>query len=140
MYPKDRSKRGLFSLKEMGARIIMMEEKAMKIDIEHQNREQSIVYVTGDVTDLSAIKFKDTLYKLIDRGRVKLVIEFTKVPLIDSNGLGALINILKRTKTKGGDIYLVGLSQSIKDVFVSSGLDKIFPIFPSVKDIKTQYP
>ena len=135
MYPKDRSKRGLFSLKEMGARIIMMEEKAMKIDIEHQNREQSIVYVTGDVTDLSAIKFKDTLYKLIDRGRVKLVIEFTKVPLIDSNGLGALINILKRTKTKGGDIYLVGLSNSIKEVFISSGLDRVFPIFPSAEDI-----
>ena len=59
----------------------------------------------------------------------KIVVDLEKVSYIDSSGLATLVEILKKTKTQGGNLGLAGLSDKVKSLFEITKLDKLFSIF-----------
>ena len=64
----------------------------------------------------------------------KVIVNLEKVTYIDSSGLATLVEMLKKTKSQGGNLGLAAMSDKVKSLFEITKLDKLFAIFPSQDD------
>ena len=83
--------------------------------------------------------FHEQKFRLLDSGRVNLVLDLSELKMINSYGLGALIAALVTTRKKGGDIRLAHVSKEIDQVIETVQLDKIFKIFRTVEQAATSF-
>jgi len=64
----------------------------------------------------------------------KLVLDLANLRYIDSSGLAALIEALRKVRAYGGMLYLVGMRDDVRTIFEISRLDQVFPIFPDAAE------
>lgn len=86
------------------------------------------INITGEIDIYTAQVFREKLYAIADSNKLDLRIDCKELNYIDSTGLGIFVGALKKTKTYGKSIYLVGLKENIKKLFLITGLDKLFVI------------
>lgn len=84
------------------------------------------ISLSGEVDIYTSQNLKEKLYDVIDSTRSDLYIDCRKLDYIDSMGLGILIGALKKSKQNNNNIYLSGLKENIKKLFLITGLDKLF--------------
>jgi len=101
----------------------------------------SIVELSGEFTlgrsvarplDLHGRRLEDlgqTLGGLLDRKRVRLVLDLEKVRFMDSAGLGELVAWKKRALQLGGDVRLLRPRDRVRDLFELTALTRVFRIF-----------
>ena len=101
----------------------------------------SIVELSGEFTlgrsvarplDLHGRRLEDlgqTLGGLLDRKRVRLVLDLEKVRFMDSAGLGELVAWKKRALEIGGDVRLLHPRDRVRDLFELTALTRVFRIF-----------
>jgi anti-sigma B factor antagonist len=92
----------------------------------------ALARVFGDVDIATAPRLREQLIALVTKGRTRLVVDLDGVGFLDSTGLGVIISVLKRTRTHGGDLRLVGNQDNLKSLFQLTGLDRTLPLSPSV--------
>lgn len=105
----------------------------MNIQTETQDRFL-VVRLEGDVDAYSSSKIKDELLGLIDRGSSSMVVDVSKVPYMDSSGLGMLVTVLKNINKKHGVLRLTGLNEDLRNIFRLTRLDKVFQIYETVPE------
>lgn len=69
--------------------------------------------------------------KLIEEGAKNIVLDLSQIDFIDSSGLGALVQLVKKTQTAGGTLQVVTnprVTQTVKLV----RLEKFLSLQPSV--------
>ncbi len=71
---------------------------------------------------------------VLNGGGKKVVIDFTALDYISSAGLRVLLGTAKRLKGAGGALHLVGLNDSVREVFDISGFSSILAVFPTEAD------
>ena len=106
----------------------------MEMDLNINVRDKGdarIIDLTGEVDAYTSSRFREVMVELIDDGNIRLIVSMAKVEYIDSSGLGALVGGLKRISEKDGKIVLVCDQPQVLKVFEITGLEKVFPIFPS---------
>jgi anti-anti-sigma factor len=72
--------------------------------------------------------FIKTARETIDKGIIKLFIDFIETELIDSSAIGGLVFTAKDYKARGVMITLRNINESINGLFIDTGFDKIFNI------------
>ncbi len=72
--------------------------------------------------------------KLFEDGKTNVHLNLTEVEFINSSGLGALVSILKETKTHKGRLTLSNLASYVQQIFEITQLSTIFEIFASQDD------
>lgn len=87
-----------------------------------------IVELSGEIDIYTSRSLKDKLYNLADTYKGDLKIDCRALNYIDSTGLGILVGTLKKTNQYGKNVYILNLKDSIKKLFVITGLDKVFII------------
>ena len=55
-----------------------------------------------------------------------LILDFNKIDFMDSTGLGILVSILKRSRSKNIDLKIINISERVYEVFEVTMLDEIF--------------
>lgn len=80
--------------------------------------------ILGDVEVSAEIGAQLKAY--IDQGVRKCIIDLHKVSFMNSSGLGLLISVLTKFRNKGGDVSLVGVSESVKKLLIITKLNSIF--------------
>jgi len=80
-----------------------------------------------------ATEIKDRLFTEIDKGNIKIIIDFSYVEFVDSSFLGALVAGLKKIKSKDGQIKISGLHPHVKITFELTRLDHLFKIYTSIE-------
>jgi anti-sigma B factor antagonist len=71
----------------------------------------------------------EQLVSLVDElGLKKLLLNFRNVEYLSSAALGKLITLNKKVQAAGGKLVLCGVDPKIREVFVITKLDKMFPI------------
>ena len=60
-----------------------------------------------------------------------LVLDFGDVSFVSSAGLRTLINLIKRTRTRGGTVWLAAVRPPVQQVFELSGLTSLFRSTPA---------
>lgn len=96
----------------------------IKIDTTH-NDITVIVPENDRLTAVNSTQFKQEVIAHVDDGNARLVIDMTDVSFVDSAGLGALVGVLKRIGARG-DIVVCGLSDSVRQMFELTRMDRIF--------------
>ena len=74
---------------------------------------------------------RTTVDNLLSSGAAKIVINLEHVNYVDSAGLGALIEMHRRTKAKGGHFMLCHLGPKLRQALELAQLLPIFEISPT---------
>lgn len=103
----------------------------MSLQIIKQFNEHTIqweVELVGDADIQTSGRLKDELNAMLDENESNMQLNCERLTYIDSTGLGVLIGILKRVKTKEKNIYIMNAQSNMKKLLSITGLDKIFVI------------
>jgi anti-anti-sigma factor len=71
-------------------------------------------------------EFKATALQGLGAGRPMLVVDFHDVPLVDSAGLEALVELRQSLEAKGGAVKLAGLNPLCSDILRVTGVGPKF--------------
>lgn len=108
----------------------------MDLRIESDTKDgMAVLALRGEVDVYTAPKLKSSLIDLVDEGKFEIVVDLSEVDFIDSSGLGVLVGGLKRVKSREGFIALVCSQENILKIFRITGLNKVFPIYPSLDEV-----
>ena len=67
------------------------------------------------------------------------IIDFSKVPYIDSAGLGIVLSHWAHTQRIGVKFATVGISERVRVLLEMTGVSKILPSYPSVADAEKAF-
>ena len=79
-------------------------------------------------------KFNETLHKLIDQEKTRMVIDLGGVKFMNSSGLGMLIGGLTTMKKAEGHLKLANVTEKIESLLIITKLIKIFESYDSVDE------
>jgi|RhiMetdeSRZDD1v2_1073273.scaffolds.fasta_scaffold05300_9 anti-sigma B factor antagonist len=92
--------------------------------------EVSVVEVEGRITtEETADTLRDTFMSLIQRGRLKLVVNLQHVPSIDTTGLSEILRAYTSVTKRSGGLKLVKLSPHVRRVLEITRLLTILEAF-----------
>ena len=76
----------------------------------------------------------DLLHDMIDRGKLKVVIDLGKVDWMNSTGLGLLISGLTTLRKAGGELRLANVTDKIESLLAITKLITVFKAYDSVEE------
>ena len=101
----------------------------MDLGINEQGRV-TIVTITGDlVIGDSEATFRKTVNRLLEEGKVDLLIDCAGLRFVDSTGLGVLVRALTTTQKEGGRTKLLAVGPNLKKLLALTKLDAVFEMF-----------
>ncbi|HEY9614294.1 STAS domain-containing protein [Allocoleopsis sp.] len=89
--------------------------------------------LTGLLDAFSEATFRKVVSKNIDEGPTHVVLDLSKIDFVDSSGLGALVQLVKKAQSAGGSLQIVTnprVTQTVKLV----RLEKFLSLQPSVEE------
>jgi anti-sigma B factor antagonist len=99
---------------------------------EHEAGDVTVLTLSGQMLlDDGDLAFRQRLHGLVDRGRVKVVLDLGGLTYIDSAGIGMIVGKLKTIRERGGDMKLLHLSTRGQRVFGMAKLLLLFETFES---------
>lgn len=93
----------------------------------------TVVAATGDVDLDTGDTLRTALRHAADMGG-NVVVDLSRVHLIDSTGLGHLVRAHRDARDRGATLCLAAPSRFIRTVLHTMRLDGAFPIFDSLDD------
>jgi anti-sigma B factor antagonist len=106
----------------------------------HDDGVVTIITVRGDLVIGDAeTSFKKTVTRLIDEGRVNLLVDLSSVGFLDSSGLGALVRALTNTQKEGGQTKLLNAGPQIRKLLQMTKLDSVFEIHQDMEAAVTSF-
>ncbi len=101
------------------------------ISTEELGNDAYVISLAGEVDLYTAPEFKEQLLEVVGKGSRNVLVDLTNATFIDSTTLGVLVGGVKRLRPNGGQLTLVCSDRNITKIFEITGLDKVFPIYPS---------
>jgi anti-anti-sigma factor len=92
-----------------------------------------VVRLRGQLDILFATELREVLVDAANRHR-NVVLDLREVRLLDSTGLGQLVQARQLAEARGGHLCLVAPSPFIRSVLHTMRLDPVFEIFPEARD------
>jgi len=80
------------------------------------------------------IKLYEDVENLIADGIKRVAIDFTHVNWINSLGVGSIMKCLKNMNAVEGHLYLVGLTEKVRSIFMVTQLIKVFTIKDTIEE------
>ncbi len=106
----------------------------MQVSIERRKGQVAVITPEGRLDLASASEFKQVLNNTVDVGYRILVVDLSKVPFVDSSGLGALISGMKATRLAGGDLRIAQVGEQARLILELTTLDKVMKLYPTVEE------
>lgn len=93
----------------------------------------SVVTPTGRLDALTAPHLRVRCDTLLASGTHRIVIDLSTVDFLDSAGLAAMVGVLKRARSAGGDVKLVMPDrETVGRILELTSFDRVFQIAPDV--------
>lgn len=80
-----------------------------------------------------ATALNETLHKLTDKRKKKVILDLAHVQTMNSSGLGMLIGALTTMKNAGGSLKIAAASKKIESLLVITKLTTVFELHTTVK-------
>ena len=88
---------------------------------------QRRITLAGHLDVVTAPELRRRLSELLDAGETQLLVDLREVDFVDSSGLAALVQGMKRARAEGGDVELVAPThRDALRVFELTKFDSIF--------------
>ena len=91
-----------------------------------------VVRPNGPLNHENAEQLAETIRSGLSSGQPMVVMDMTDVPLVDSAGLEALLEIQQHLRESAGVLKIASLTQLCEDVFRVTGLAKRFETYQDV--------
>jgi anti-anti-sigma factor len=88
----------------------------------NQAAETVVVHPAGDLVAAMLLDLRTRLRQTVGAGVKHLILDFSKVYMIDSAGIGLLIAAHNSMRKSGGSLSVIHASREIVDLFRSMGL------------------
>ncbi len=102
----------------------------MEIDV-HVRNDVVIIEPKGRLTVETEPEFTETMRRLLDAGRNRLVLSLFDVPYIDSTGLGAIAYVYTSAWRRGGELKLVHVAHRNRHLLTITRLLTVFDVHDS---------
>ena len=109
----------------------MGEKASPATSVLHQPRP-NVLPLEGDIDLHVSPVVTEALNAMIKKKPERIVIDLSRATYIDSAGVAALILAMQDVEAYGGKFFLSGVQETIRLILETSGLDRIFWIFPDV--------
>ncbi|MEI6624372.1 MAG: STAS domain-containing protein [Actinomycetes bacterium] len=93
-----------------------------------------VVTLVGEVDVYTAPALRISLVDATESGCSAIIVDMSDVDFIDSSGLGVLVSILKRVSEQDSTLTIVSDREIVLKVFRVTGLDRVFPIVPTLAE------
>jgi anti-sigma B factor antagonist len=87
-----------------------------------------VVIVAGEVDVATAPRLHDRLVALTSEGHRQIALDLEGVTMLDWMGLGAILGVLARVRSLGGELALISPSATTLELLALTGLDQVIPI------------
>ncbi len=84
--------------------------------------------------------FNELLHKLVDEGKINIVVDLSEVKFMNSSGLGMLISGLTTMKKINGSLKLARVTEKIESLLIITKLVTIFEFYESVEEAVNSFP
>ena len=109
----------------------MGENASPATSVLHQPRP-NVLPLEGDIDLHVSPVVTEALNAMIKKKPERIVIDLSRATYIDSAGVAALMLAKQDVEAYGGKFFLSGVQETIRLILETSGLDRIFWIFPDV--------
>lgn len=90
-----------------------------------------ILRISGRVDAETAPELDRACHQWITPGDSNMILDLTDLDYISSAGLSSVLGAGKEIDRYGGRLLICGLATRLKQIFVFTGFDTLFPIFES---------
>ena len=99
---------------------------------ERQAGDVTILDLSGEVRiGDSSVALRESVRKLADQGKKKLLLNLAGVKYIDSSGIGELIANYTTVSRQGGQLKLLNLTERVQNLLV---ITKLLTVFDAYED------
>ena len=93
-----------------------------------------VLSLIGELDLMSAPRFVSQAADALRAGAKRLLVELDGVSFVDSAGLAALLNVLRRSTAARARMVLVGVQPGVRNVLEQTRLDREFTFAASMAD------
>lgn len=94
----------------------------------------NVISLQGQLDASQVASFKKDWPHFLQNDQPKILLECEALEFVDSTGLGSLISLLRKVEEKGGKIVFAQMTAEVASIFEITRLQKLFNIFPNLKD------
>lgn len=87
-------------------------------------KPKGLLSPAGNITSQTKEALRADLLALVGKGETHITLDFSKVDVIDSTGIGLLVATCNSLKEKGGDLIVQHASNDIQKMFRIMRLDR----------------
>lgn len=98
-----------------------------------------VIYPRGFINAHTVRQFEQELERAVESGRNQIVINGSGLSYIASAGLGAIMGHIEDVRSKGGDIRLADLNETVLNIFEVLGFNHLCRVFDSEQDAVASY-
>jgi len=100
------------------------------MNLEHRTEHGiDIVKLPERLMMADAADARAALKDIIGKGAGKLILDLADTTFMDSSGLAVLVSSLQAARKKDGDVYLVGMGDTVRALFELTRLHTVFQIY-----------
>lgn len=92
------------------------------------NGDTATITLAGRLDTVTSSILSDELGELFEKQSTSLILDFTDLEYISSAGLRVLLTAQKKVKTLGTEMEIVGVNDTVKEVFDITGFSGILKI------------
>jgi anti-sigma B factor antagonist len=93
------------------------------------------LHISGDlIGEDNGMQLVGAVNEAVSHQVLTCIIDISGLRYINSSGIGVLITILTKFRNKGGEVYLMNPSESVKKLLVITKLNSIFQIIKSEEE------
>src|SRR5437773_10402393 len=109
-----------------------MKENASPATAVPRQHRPNVLSLEGDIDLHVSPGVTESLNAMIKKRPERIVIDLSRATYIDSAGMAALILAMQEVEAYGGNFFLSCLLETLRLIFETSRLCRIFRIFPDV--------
>lgn len=99
-----------------------------------QEDDVTVVCPRGFINAHTVRQFEQELNVALEAGQVKIVINGSGLAYVASAGLGVIMGLIEEVRSRGGDIRLADLNETVMNIFEVLGFNHLCKVFDSEQE------
>lgn len=107
----------------------------LTIKVKEQSKNLSVIAFQGEFDKAGHSEVRSDLDRIVsDFQKDFLILDFTNLNFINSEGIGYLMEIHSFLKNKNKNLIIVGPNEYLMDIFQAIGLMQLIPVYKNIED------
>ncbi len=111
-----------------------MEGISIQIDQVGALNDISLLQISGYIDTTTFAELQQTLYQLIQEGKINFIIDLQAVQYVSSAGWGVFVGEIRGLREKGGDLKIIEMTDEVKEVFEMLEFNRILTNYDSLEE------